>query len=164
MVELIKNSHRCDIDQTGSGTSPATHAAKKMMCFQNVFSLPHEAVSLAQRPAFSKVMPSCDSGKFIELAGIPVPHSLAVLHIQADFIPDVEAKTCRAHVGARGAGEAELASFIPQRALHTHIEQGRQIADIEVKAVGESRPFLAQSSVKFLNVPWSGIFDRRMLK
>ena len=95
------------------------------MCLQNVFSLAHEAVSLAQCLAFSEIVPSCDRGEFIQLAGIPISHPLAALHVQADFIPDIKAKTCRADVGTRGASQAPFAKFIPYRALHAHIEKGR---------------------------------------
>ena len=134
------------------------------MSFKDILSFPHEAVPLAQGAAFSKIMTPCNGRECIQLAGIPNPCPLPVFHIESNFIVDIETKAGRADIRAGCAGQATLAQLIPQRALHAHAEQGGEIAYIEIQAIGESRPLLAEYGVESLHVSWSRTPDGCILQ
>jgi hypothetical protein len=67
-VKFVENGNRCNIYQTGTGTTPAADASKVVMRVEDVFPLPHEAVPLAKGAALAEIVAASDSGEFIQLA------------------------------------------------------------------------------------------------
>ena len=67
---------------------------------ENILAFAHETMPLAQSLALSEIVPTCHSGKIIQLAGIPGAYSPTAVQGQIDFILNVETEACRAHIRA----------------------------------------------------------------
>jgi hypothetical protein len=112
-IQLIEYANRCNIHQASPSAAATANAAQVVVSIQDVFAFTHKSVALAQRPALAEIMAVANSGKLIQLARVPIAHSLSMFQIEFDFITHVKAETGWADVRAGSTRQTALTQLVP---------------------------------------------------